>query len=76
MDLLANLDPKSKAAITVQLSAVSQKCPLFLMTLMQHCQAGFEFLYGSMWDHIAGMLTDIPAEKLQVCQSIFCRFKD
>ena len=65
------LDPRSKAAVTAQASR-----PLVRSVFISHdtyhiAKPDFEFLHESMWTHIAGMLTDIPAEKLRDLVRVF-----
>lgn len=65
------LDPRSKAAIMVQASRPLARSVFISHDTYHTAKPVFEFLHGSMWTHIAGMLTDIPAEKLQGLVRVF-----
>ena len=59
------LDPRSKAAVTAQASRPLVRSVFIGHDTYRTAKPHFEFLYGSMWNHIAEMLTDIPAERLR-----------
>lgn len=59
------LDPRSKVAVTAQASRPLARSVFINHDTYHAAKPDFERLYESMWPHIAGMLTDIPAEKLR-----------
>ena len=65
------LDPRSKAAVTAQASRPLARSVFISHDTYHIAKPDFEFLHESMWTHIAGMLTDIPAEKLQDLVRVF-----
>lgn len=65
------LDPRSKAAVAAQASRRLVRSVFISHDTYHIAKPDFEFLHGSMWTHIAGMLTDIPAEKLQGLVRVF-----
>ena len=59
------LDPRSKVAIKAQASRPLVRSIFISHDTYHNAKPHIELLHGSMWAHIAGMLTDIPAENLQ-----------
>ena len=61
------LEPRSKATIVDQLpkEQVPASCVFISYDDIYTIKTDFEFLHGSIWKHIAELLTGLPAEKLQ-----------
>ena len=57
------LDPRSKAAIKSQLP--SEPAPVASVFISYDSKSSFEIIHGSVWEHIAELLTGLQVEKLQ-----------
>lgn len=57
------LEPRSKAAIKDQIP--KEPVPVASVFIACDAKADFEFRFGSIWKHIAELLTSLPAEELQ-----------
>ena len=57
------LEPRSKAAIKDQIP--KEPVPVTSVFISYDNKANFELIHGSIWKHIAELLTSLPVEELQ-----------